>query len=125
VRQVQNQKPPEQTTEYLISLHTQVGVALHAYIISRGVSEGEVNKRCEGIINKLCAVAEEQGWPYLPVILQTRLTTGGDIVREVLSQDKEAMAKARRALDGTDNFHLSMFTLAIGGGDDKKLMKLH
>jgi hypothetical protein len=122
---VQNRQSPEQTTEYLISLHTRVGVALHAYMISRRASEGEVNRLCEGIINKLFAVVEEQGWPYLPVILQTRLTTGGDIVRQVLSQNKDARAKAGRALDGTDNFHLSMFTMPIGCGDDKKLMNLH
>jgi hypothetical protein len=122
---------PEQTTkarkmvEDLISLHTDVGVGLHAYTISREASKGEVTQRCEGIINKLLTFAEEQGWRYLPVILQTRLATGGGIVREVLSWNKEAMAKIEAVLDGADDFHVSIFTLPIGSSDDQKLMRLH
>jgi hypothetical protein len=106
--------------EHLISLRTDVGVTLHAYVIcpaSEPVGEG--------VMNQLCACADQQGWPYLPVLLQTRLSTGGKIVRKVLSQDETATKSAQLALDGKEKFHFSVFALPTESSDDKKLMDLH
>jgi hypothetical protein len=106
--------------EHLISLRTDAGITLHAYVIcpaSEAVGEGA--------LNQLCAVADQHGWPYLPVLLQTRLSTGGEIVRKVLSQDETAMKSAQLALDGKEKFHYSLFALPTASGDDKKLMDLH
>jgi hypothetical protein len=110
----------EKLQEHLISLQTDVGVTLHAYVICPA-SEA-IGER---VSNQLCAVADQHGWQYLPVLLQTRLSTGGEVVRKVLSQDETATKSAQLALDGKEKYHLTVFVLPTESSDDKKLMDLH
>lgn len=107
--------------EKLYSVHTRIGLTAHAYTIAHRPRREDD----EAIRNLLCSTIEKEGWSYLPIILETRLSTGGSVVREVLSQNKDAATKADNALNGTEKYYHAIFVLSTNSGDNAKLMKLH
>jgi hypothetical protein len=114
--------------EQLISLETEVGVTLHGYVICNPRNQKEADqlaRQGEAVIHQLQMKADEQGWFYLPIALQTRLTTGGKIVRDILRQSKEATDSIQLTLDGVQPFHSSVFSLPTGCDDNKRLMESH
>jgi hypothetical protein len=110
--------------EQLISLRTWNGVTLHAYVICP-VEEVEIS---ETVSDRLCSLATERGLDYMPVLLVTKLSTGGEIVREVMRRIEgceEALALAQTVLDGKEQHHLTIFGCVTDGVEDRDLMHLH
>ena len=109
--------------EQLISLRTQAGITLHAHVI---VLPKEQDRTSRQIVTMMCEIAEKQNWPYLPIVLHTRLNDdGGEIVRKLLAENAETIASIERAVNGSENFHLSIFGMLTGCGNDEQLMALH
>ena len=107
--------------EQLISLRTQAGVTLHAYSINV-----ERENLTEKISSKICEIAEEQGFSYLPLILATNLSDGGKVVRDIVcANSSDAEEKYQRVIDGKETFFFSIFVIPVGCEWDSALMALH
>ena len=58
----------------------------------------------------------------LPIILETRLTSGWKMVRNIISKHDEESAKLWKTVK---DFHLTAWIMAENDPDTKRLMKLH
>jgi hypothetical protein len=117
---------PRRMQEQLVSLRTQVGLTLHAYMITtRPGTASEQAKVHEVMGNQLCQMAEAEGWSYLPLLLSTQLPTGGEVVREILQEYSDVGDDAQAVLDGKKtHFHI-IFAVPTHSDEDEKLMELH
>lgn len=103
---------------YLITLDLHpLPARIHSYVMTD-------DKRClSGVMDKMFEIADKQGFKIiLPIILQTKLSTGSDIVREIL---RELSPKADNALRTAKDFHYSIFMTHDGHPHDQRLMDLH
>ena len=99
-----------------IDLHPQPA-RMHSYVMTN-------DKRCLAwVMDQMFAHADKQGLRItLPIILQTKLSTGSEIVRDIL---RDLSPKADEALRAAKDFHYSIFMSRVGHVDDKRLMELH
>ena len=88
---------------------------LHAYVMTDDPAS------IHGVVDELMNLAEKPGVWFLPIILQTELGDGVDVVRDIIRKDE----KTKRTLDEATDYHRSIFATAKDCPDDKKLMELH
>jgi hypothetical protein len=89
---------------------------LHAYVMTDDPSV--INT----VIDTMMNITEKAGPVLLPIMLQTTLDTGVDLVRGILCKYDE---KLRESFDNSKRYHLTMFTMPSDHPDDKLLMELH
>ena len=89
---------------------------MHGYVMTSD------RKVLEAAMVEMMDIAEEQEPLRVPVVLQTELSTGSEIVREILCRlSNEAKECMRTATD----FHRSVFVMTDDHPDDMRLMELH
>lgn len=99
---------------YLITI--EVGYAhIHAYVMTN--DSASIN----GVVDEMMTLAEKPGVWFLPIILQTELGDGVDVVRDIIRKDENV----KRTMDEAIDFHRSIWAMAKGAPDDEKLMELH
>jgi hypothetical protein len=101
---------------HLITIQPTADVHLHAYLMT------DDKRTIAHTMNRLMDIAESDGARPLPIILDTCLGDGAEIVHACL---RELMPEAWETHQQADRYHLSVFTLEIGDPWDKKLMALH
>ena len=74
-----------------------------------------------GVADEMMKIAEKPGIRFLPIILQTELDTGADIVRNILRKE----VKVRKVMDEATDFHRCIFAMTKDNPDDETLMELH
>jgi hypothetical protein len=90
---------------------------LHCYLICSD------KKYIHQVINKMMDIYETTGCrPRLPIILQTELNSGVELVREVAGEANPGFNKL--IAEATD-FHVSICSTPIGHPKDELLMALH
>jgi hypothetical protein len=103
---------------WLLTLALAPHTHLHAYVMS-------TNKRhARDAAAKLLNEAERlrSSYPLASIILMTRLSSGTELVREIIAaRSKEAASLLREATD----FHFSVWSTHASEADDAKLMELH
>lgn len=100
---------------YLITL--PIGqMHLHGYLMT------DDKRYVQHTMNQMVDIAEREGPWLLPMILQTTLSTGVDVVREVLCEIDE---KAAQRFAAAKDYHLSIFSLTAHSPEDDRLMELH
>lgn len=111
-------KQKQHVEHFLITIDLcPLPMRLHSYVMTN-------DKHClEGVWNKMFDVAEKQGWKIMiPMVLQTTLSTGAEIVREIICK---LQPEVKPTMDAATDFHLSMFSLSTETPEDKVLMDLH
>lgn len=102
---------------YLLTIPLE-GANFHAYLMTNDP------RQVQAAANRMMDVVEEQKLPMpMPVILETRLSTGADIVRDIV---KSHMPEAAKCLAEATNYHLTAFVMRSDDNpDDATLMELH
>ena len=101
---------------YLLTMSLSPHVNLHAYVMTK-------NKRdLTRIANKMVDMAESSEPLPLPIMLQTKVSTVADLVREIVCSLGD---EVKRCIEAATNFHCTIFMLSDDHPDDSRLMKLH
>jgi hypothetical protein len=109
-------RPRERSLYHFLLTIELAGCHLHGYLMAPHKAYAA------SAIDKMMTVAEET-WPgFLPVILQTELSDGVELVREIVSRNS---AKAGQLIAEATDFHFSVFVMPKGTHDDTTLMQLH
>jgi hypothetical protein len=99
---------------YLLTITLPDG-HLHGYVMT---DDESVVPR---VLDKMMMLAEMDG-RFLPIILQTKLDDGANLVRTMIS---DLNPECKQALATATNFHLSIWFMENGHADDSRLMDLH
>lgn len=102
---------------YLLTIPLE-GANFHAYLMTND------RRQVRAAANQMLDIIEKQGLPMqMPVILETKLSTGADIVRSIV---KAHMPEAAKCLAEATDFHLTAFVMsAYDNPDNDRLMELH
>lgn len=101
---------------YLITICVNPALNLHGYVMT------DDKRDLMAVADTMVEIAETNGPLRLPVILQTTLDTGTDVVREIVCKYSE---EAKQLLATATNYHLSVFEMRADCPDDERLMELH
>jgi hypothetical protein len=102
---------------YLLTIPLE-GVNFHAYLMTND------RRQVQAAASRMMDVIEKQKLPMpMPVILETRLSTGADIVRGIVAAH---MPEAAQCMAEATNFHLTAFVMSAHANPDNDcLMELH
>jgi hypothetical protein len=106
----------KQVEHYLLTLYVAGNMHMHCYLMcsdKRGV---------ERLANVMLDKAEELGMHPLPMGLATTLSSGVNVVREIVCALGE---EAKRGLETATDFHYSMWMMPDDDPADIRLMELH
>jgi hypothetical protein len=102
---------------YLISIPLGPKANLHGYVMCKSRSD------TEQATNQMLDLIEQNNWPMpLPMILLTELSTGADLVRQIVA---ETSGQAARALKQATDFHFTCFMMPDTHPCHARLMALH
>jgi hypothetical protein len=102
---------------YLISIPLGPNANLHGYLMCKNRSA------TEQATNRMLYLIEQNNWPMpMPMILLTKLSTGLDLVRQIVAQSSD---EAARVLNEATDFHFSCFAMPDTHPDHERLMTLH
>lgn len=100
---------------YLLTVDTNSQYRAHGYIMTD-------TKDQEKAINLIIDKIEELGLIAFPIVLQTKLTKGVDIVRDIISKQNP---KTKELLEKATVFHFTAWFQMKNCPDDIVLMGLH
>ena len=110
----------EQRLEHYLVTIPLAGGNLHGYVMTND------ERTVQGAVNRMLDEIEKQKMPKSPmsmVILQTKLDTGVEVVRDSIAR---RVPEAAEMLAKATNFHFTAFAMAEGGDpDNDRLMELH
>lgn len=87
---------------YLLSLNVNPQMHMHCYLMSND------KRNIEEASNKMMDTVESTGFKLpAPIVLITRLSTGVDLVRAILSMSESV----RQNLETATDFHVSIWTM--------------
>lgn len=102
---------------YLLTIPLE-GANFHAYVMTNDL------RQVRAAANRMLEIIEEQKLPMqMPVILETKLSTGVEIVRDIV---KAHMPEAAKCLAEATDFHCTAFVMReYDNPDNATLMELH
>lgn len=114
MKQVSNLK------HYLLTIDVDQSMRMHGYLMC---SNNKRKRLTERLTHQMLNTIEQQGLGLkLPIVLMTELSTGVDLVREVLCQ---CDPRTDEMLQEATNFHCSIWMMSTNHPDDGRLMQLH
>jgi hypothetical protein len=101
---------------FLISLKLNNAAQLHGYLMTTDEADTLM------VQNVMLDFATEQHLLGLPVILQTTLGDGADIVRDIICKHDEGIKKM---IQEARDYHFTMFAMPDDNPDNVTLLALH
>ncbi len=103
---------------YLLTVQIASNARMHCYLMT------DDERQAHAAADRLLTEAEKTGsdYPLLSVVLMTSLSTGVELVREIISARS---AEVKRLLQTATDFHVSMWMMGDDDPDDARLMALH
>ena len=106
----------EKVEHYLLTLQIAANNYMHAYVVT------DDKRQIEVVTEMMMEKAEAMKCRPLPMVLCTRLSTGVDLVRRIVSELDE---EAKRLLEKPPDSHVTIFAMEANQADNKRLMELH
>lgn len=101
---------------YLVTLYLSEGY-MHAYIMTND------HRQVLAVVDRMMKKVEENGGTlFMPIVLETRLGTAADIVREIVSRN---MPEAAETMAKATDCHFTAFIMNDAHPDNAALMELH
>lgn len=100
---------------YLVTLYLGEGY-LHGYVMTND------HRQVDAVVERMMSEAEKLGGLWLPLVLETRLNTGADIVRNIVTK---LMPEAAKLMAEATDCHFTAFIMNDAHPDNATLMELH
>jgi N-acetylglucosamine-6-phosphate deacetylase len=107
----------KEISHYLLTMYVAgVDVHVHGYLMC------DDKRHVEAAADQMIEAAEGMGLRMLPMVLATTLSTGVEIVREILGKISE---EAKHNIESATDRHFSAWMMGAENPDDARLMELH